>query len=290
MDDKTSPQSFGDLDDGPKKDLEAKIVILEQRVDHLEKEVANLKKITTCSVSSNASEQIHDRMEKLPIQKRRTVVFLGKVGAGKATLANTIAGNVMFKSSDAIDSMTRRVRDNNFAEKDISIDSVHYALSFLLLDTYGLQVVNQTDHINNVTSVNLILFVYKYGRYTQEENDSLTMAVNMLGEDAKRVSALIITGCEDLSGCGRQRIIKDFKTNPLTKQLANFMEKGIYTVGFPDLGSTNEEIRKGYMTTIEKDKAQLWDLVEASEESIKPQVSNPSYYIQKPFTTYCIIS
>lgn len=273
-----------------KKELEDKVVFLEQRVDRLEKEVTTLKEILSRFISPNASKQIDESMETSTTSAKRTVVILGKVGAGKATLANTITGNTMFRLSDSIDSMTRGVRDNNFAEIDISYSGVHYKMSFLLLDTHGLQAVNQTDNIKDVTSVNLLLFVYKHGRYTPEENDSLTIAVRMLGEDAKQVSALIITGCEDLSYDGREKIIIDFKTNPSTKEIADFMGKGIHTVGFPNLASVNEQFIKGYMKTIENDKAQLWDLVKASEDTVKPQISNPGYTTHKPFTTNCILS
>lgn len=277
------------MEDRPKeKQLEAKVVTLEQRVSYLEKEVADLKQIV--SPLSSPSKQIYESMETSPTQARRTVVILGKVGAGKATLANAIACNTIFHLSDSIDSMTRGVRKKNFQEKDISINGVHYKTSFLLLDTHGFQAVNQTDNIKNVTSVNLILFVYKNGRYTPEENDSLTIAVRMLGEDAKQVSALIITGCEDLSHDARKKIIMEFKASPSTKEVADFMEKGIYTVGFPNLTSINEQFIEGYRKTIEEDKAQLWDLVKRSEDAIKPQVSNAGYLTQKVFTTNCIIS
>ena len=204
--------------------------------------------------------------------KERNVVILGRVGAGKATLGNTIAGHKMFELSDPIASTTRGARDKNNDSKTVTVNGVTYQLSIYLLDIYGLQNETKlTYDIESMPGVNLILFVTMYGRFTPEEGEYLKSVLKRLNASAKKISALVVTGCEDLTEEARDEEIAHFLQSESTRDIADFVKKGILTVGFPDLSYIQENFRETYAKSIEKDKQNLWDVLETCEVPQSPQ-------------------
>ena len=206
------------------------------------------------------------------LKKERNVVILGRVGAGKATLGNIIAGHTMFELSDPIASTTRGSRDKNNDSKTVTVNGVNYQLSIYLLDIYGLQnEIKLAYDIESMPDVNLILFVSMYGRFTPEEGEYLKSVIKRLTVTAKDISALVITGCEDLTWEARDEAIADLMQSESTQEIADFMTKGILTVGFPDLSCIQKNFSETYAESIEKDKQKLWEVLENCEVSQSPQ-------------------
>ena len=206
------------------------------------------------------------------LNKERNVFIVGRVGAGKATLSNTIAGHTMFELSDPITSITRGGRDKNNDSKTVTVNGVNYQLSIYLFDIYGLQNETKlTYNIESMPDVNLILFVSMYGRFTHEEGEYLKSVIKRLNVSAKEISALVITGCEDLTEEAREKAIADFMGSETTKEIADFMTKGILTVGFPDLSSVHNIFSEIYAESIEKDIQKLWEVLKNCEVPQSPQ-------------------
>ena len=225
--------------------------------------------------------------------KERNVFIVGRVGAGKATLSNTIAGHTMFELSDPISSITRGARDKNNDSKTVTLNGVKYQLSIYLLDTSGLQnEIKLAYDIESMPDVNLILFVSMYGRFTPEEGKYLKSVIKRLTVCAKEISAFVITGCEDLTEEARQKTIADFMESETTKEIADFMTKGILTVGFPDLSRIHKNFSEIYTESIEKDKQKLWEVLENCEVPQSPQNLSLSMASKIPHTSNgprCII-
>ena len=57
------------------------------------------------------------------------------------------------------------------------------------------------------------------------------------------ISALVVTHCEGVEEEAREDLIRGFRTNQHTADIAKVMQKGIYTVGFPDLSYERPRIR-----------------------------------------------
>ena len=104
------------------------------------------------------------------------------------------------------------------------------------------------------------------GRYTPEERDTFNFISSRFGRDIQSISALIITHCETDNEESREEIIKDFRENPITKHIADFMGKGIYTVGFPQMDKVSIAFRQALEDTMARDEAVLKKLIIGCEK------------------------
>ena len=100
--------------------------------------------------------------------------------------------------------------------------------------------------------INLLIFVFKKGRYTPEEKQLYELYISRWKHEVSSVSALVIMDCDNDDESSRRDLVEDFRSNPITSDAANFMKKGIYTVGFlhkgknitSDIPSTARKYRK----------------------------------------------
>ena len=101
--------------------------------------------------------------------------------------------------------------------------------------------------------VNLVYFVFKANRFTSEERETFDTIIRNFKDDISTVSALIITNCESWSDDERLDYIVKFRKNPDTSDIAAFMQKGIYCVGFPDLSKMKPKLVKTFEVGIKED-------------------------------------
>lgn len=208
--------------------------------------------------------------------ERRNVLIVGKTGGGKSTIANRILvsaddENQPFKVSDEVLSSTEC--DTVMKSASLPSDNGRTVYHVNVIDTVGLF---DTRGIKNVTTLNkmrkffrenvhegvhLIIFVFKVGRWTEQEQEVMDVIVKHFKNDIKEVSALVLTGCEQFTEAKRSKTINEFKSRPELKRIPELMQRGIYTVGFPNFSELSEDFIRSYESVVKKDQEKLRSLV-----------------------------
>ena len=96
---------------------------------------------------------------------------------------------------------------------------------------------------------------------TEEENEVFSSIESRLTEEFSSISALAITGCENMDDEAREELLNEFEGNQETKKIADQMGKGIYPVGFPSIETMPPVLREAYKPQMTKDRDTLLDLV-----------------------------
>ena len=217
----------------------------------------------------------------------RNVVVLGKSGAGKSTVANNIVGDPSaFTVGDSLDCVTQKATHTQV--QFLTASGTQYNLK--MVDTVGLfdMKINNKAIIDSVRTyfqkmvpegVNLVLFVFRKGRYTPEEKETFDYIMKNFRKEISDISALVVTGCEDLEEDEREKTKNEFHTNPTTKELASFVSKGIFTVGFPDLTKVKKKFKADYEADAKKDAQTLRELVcTCSEMRLSEEMFRESFW------------
>ena len=109
--------------------------------------------------------------------QKRNVVVLGKSGASKSTVANNIIGQSAFKVGDSLASVMQKA---THTEVFLTASATQYNLK--MVDTVGLfdMKINNKAIVDRVRTyfqkkvpegVNLVLFVFRKGRYTPKDKE-----------------------------------------------------------------------------------------------------------------------
>ena len=198
----------------------------------------------------------------------KTVIILGKVGSGKRTLGNHIAGEKLFNyESSGVATVTR---DTGMFTGKFTKNGILYHIVTVDTESLGKSYNNPIPLIKQtVQHVNLIIFVIPYGCYTDESHGSLVHVLkNLRHEAATPISALVLTHCEGFTADMRRAIISEFRTNDSSARIAAFMGKSIHAVGFCDMTQSPPDVRSEIQKMIEKDEKTMIQLVEGCETSV----------------------
>ena len=185
----------------------------------------------------------------------RFVLVVGKSGAGKSTVANKILdppeGPPSFNvSNDVLPSDTAKTE---LAAALLGTDSAGKYL-VRVIDTQGFfdtRNVSNEKVISGIkqylideipSGLNLILFVFKHGRWTDEEQKMYDYVTKNFVEEISSISALVITGCENITDEEKAKRENEFKEK--CPAVDAFMKKGIFAVGFPDISKLREKVKE----------------------------------------------
>ena len=207
--------------------------------------------------------------------RERCVVVLGKSGAGKSTVANILMGHDPMSPESPQFSVSEKVfasvtREVSAAKTEFWRNNTKYVMT--VIDTVGLfdteavgndEVLEKIEEYfkNNIIGVNLILFVLKKNRFTEEEKMVFSFIGSKLVKEICPISALVITGCEADIPEAREDMLKEFRSGPNSKETARQMKKGMFPVGFPPLKSMLPALQPALKPVIENDRNSLLDLV-----------------------------
>ena len=209
------------------------------------------------------------------ILQKRCVVVLGKSGAGKSTVANMLAGHDPISTDEppfrvskkVLASVTRKV-DHRVIQ--FTRDNTTYQVT--VIDTVGLfdTKAEGNDIIfdkmeeyfrDYIDGINLVLFVFKKGRFTTEEEEVFSFLRKKFDKEISPLSALAVTGFELDDADARREFVEEFRSDPTTKEVASRMKKGIYPVGFPPLQRMDSRLQEFHKPSMLKDKETLMDVI-----------------------------
>ena len=186
--------------------------------------------------------------------KRRNVLVVGKSGSGKSTLANKFCGSNTFKVGDGPASETNALAATDFILRD---GEVYYSIR--IIDTVGLfdsrpngksneEIVKEIKEYFSLKApegINLILFTFKAGRMSPEEKDTFNFLFKHFSEHLQPISALLITHGDSLTTVAGSKARQDdhiqkFRDDPVTKQVVEYMGKGVHFMQFPETTDDDE--------------------------------------------------
>ena len=162
---------------------------------------------------------------------RRNVLVIGKTGAGKSTVANKIIGENVFPTSGSVGSSTSV---NTHYDKVVVDERNGREYTIRMIDTIGFEDTGSEDgtkksneqiiesvkcYFQTITpeGLHLIIFVFRQGRFTQEEKTVFEFITETFGANIKPLSALVITHCDNQTDEAREEIISNFQKDSLTR-------------------------------------------------------------------------
>ena len=198
---------------------------------------------------------------------KRNVLVVGKTGCGKSTIANKVLclddDQRAFDVQPSYEAVTRRI-ENQISR--IRMGSTTYDIN--MIDTIGfsdtrksgaksddmiMKEIKKEMQDRAPEGLNLLIFVFKHGRFTNEERVVFDKIQKNFSHLINHISLLLITNCDTMGKEAREKVIADFRSDPLTKDFAKMMLKGIYTVGFPDITKMNPMFKQIMLQSMRDD-------------------------------------
>ena len=208
-------------------------------------------------------------------QLRINAVIMGTIGSGKATLANRIANEDIFKPQDDF----VRAPEVRFGK------SKSDAFAFLLIDTFGpFQVKNYReyysyqflqkkfkDHMRE--GVNVIIATIRKGCSSPDEIKVLNYIIRKrFSKTANEYFVLVITACEEVGFSKRNEFLRSMhQTTEDTKYIFAYAikYKGVYMTAFPDVDKVDDmDTKAAYRKKIEHSKAELQEILKSCKTQL----------------------
>ena len=215
---------------------------------------------------------------------KRNVIVLGKSGCGKSTLANKIVCSSEeddegengkdaepFKVAQSFQAVTAKVESTI---TNVVIGSQTYPIN--MIDTIGFCDTRSSGALSDkkimlqikkhmreraAEGLSLIIFVFRRGRFTEEEKSVFQLISKHFTEYIKDISCLVITGCDGMNEKARNELVLNFKTDPLTAKFAKIMTKGIFTVGLPRISTLSKRAKTDAIEDMTDDLAPIHKII-----------------------------
>ena len=224
-------------------------------------------------------------MAEVQASANRSVVVVGKTGAGKSTVANKVLGQKKFDVGNFASSVTSTVHAGCHPFYDQSSRTLY---NFKVIDTLGFfdTKLKNGDVITKIKAffqnecpegVNLVLFVFRKGRFTAEERRTFDYIIKNFSNQISDFSALVLTFCDGQSDAANQQFLGSFKSE--ARNIADFMKKGIHIVGFPDVSNMRPRIREAMEEDIKEQTEMLQKIVmEADKRCLGKEMFEPTLW------------
>ena len=114
----------------------------------------------------------------MEVFKKRNIVVLGKIGAGKSTIVNQILKKNVLKVGTSLEGVTREARRHEDISQIDDERKVEYKIKVVFtVGLYNIRVQKDSiiDEIKEYSTtqvpegINLVLFVYKHGYFTTDD-------------------------------------------------------------------------------------------------------------------------
>ena len=183
----------------------------------------------------------------------RSIVLVGTKGAGKATIANSLLQEKVFPVGNVL-----RKKEKWLNQSTVVRDNINFV--FHMVESIPDEKTLLESNLPN--DISLVVFVFRYGCFTDEERKLFESIVGCFNENLSQLSALVITGCDDLSEESKVEFKKSLGEHwEIGKLLAaSSMTKGTYCVTLPDsekLSAKNADVYKDDIQHSHKEMQEL---------------------------------
>jgi len=224
-------------------------------------------------------------MAEVRALEKRNVVVVGKTGAGKSTVANKILGLEKFAVKNVAPSVTLKVEAHCC---DLDDESSPSRYNLKVIDTVGLFDTNVKNDaaIKKMKNffqnecpegVNLVLFVCRKGRFTEEERRTFDYIMKHLRKQISDFSALVFTHCDGQSDSANQEFLISFEKE--ASDIVSFMKKGICMVGFPHLSNLRPQMKEVIQEEMKEQTQRLLKIVmKADKRCLGNEMFEPTFW------------
>ena len=206
----------------------------------------------------------------------RSIIVIGKKGAGKSTVGNSLSKSKMFPVGCVLANKEDWPSRTEFESNNVSY-------TFYMVDAIPRQgtVPPSLKSSDFPKEVSLVIFVFRHGCFTQEERQFFEGIIGYFNEQSLRtIATLVITGCDTLSKETKDEYIQNFKEDE--QKIACVMQRGIFCVTLPDESKLNTKQVEIYKEDIQESHDTLQHLITMSTEVLPLQSLLKSSINQNP--------